>query len=275
MNVRKILSARTARPQVESMMEALVHAAVFIGGADGRFGEDELNVFIDSMREVVSAAVGEHSLGSMAATGKLLDLARHARHQLNVKGAKDFLAELAPRFPGPFARDGLVLAYRIVLADGKVTEKEAEAFKALAGALGVEVTETKVLEQLATQSELASRGGHRGASIEDLHTLEKKGWTLLRDDHFDAGATFTRSDQSVLSLELDSGESVLHVHVNGTNGNGPHLVCFFGEGLPALLAVLDALKESLRPGTLGEKLPAIRSVCSEVFVEHEGKFAKL
>lgn len=274
-NVRKILSARAARPQVEGMMEALVHAAVFIGGSDGRFGEDELNVFIDSMREVVSAAVGEQSLDSLATTGKLLDLARHARHELNAKGSMAFLAELAKRFPGHFARDGLVLAYRIVLADGKVTEKEAEAFEALAAALGVEVAETKVLQELATHSEAASRGGHRGESIEALRSLEAKGWKLIKGEHFDAGVNFTNADGSVLSLELDSGESVLHVHLNGVDGKGPHLVCFFGDSLPALLAVIDGLKGSLQPATLGEKMPAIRAVCSKLFVEHEGKFAKL
>lgn len=275
MNVRKILSARAARPQVETMMEALVHAAVFIGGSDGRFGEDELNVFIDSMREVVSSAVGEESLDVLASTGKLLDLARRARHELTAQGSEAFLSGLAKRFPAHFARDGLVLAYRIVLADGKVTDKEAQAFKALAAALGVEVAETKVLEELATHSEAASRGGHRGASIETFRTLESKGWQLLKGDHFDAGASVTKADGSVVSLELDSGESVLHVHVNGADGNGPHLVCFFGDGLPALLAVLDGIKGELQPATLGEKLPAIRAVCTELFVEHEGKFAKL
>lgn len=274
MNVRKILSARAARPQVEAMMEALVHAAVFIGGADGRFGEDELNVFIDSMREVVSSAVGEHALESLATTGKLLDLARHARHELNTKGSVEFLTALARRFPGHFARDGLVLAYRIVLADGTVTEKEAEAFKALAASLGLEVAETKVLEQLAAQSETASRGGHKGSSIEVLRALEAKGWQVIKGEHFDAGVSFA-TEGGELTLELDSGESVLHVHVLGADGKGPHLVCFFGEALGGLLAVLDGLKAALKPETLGEKLPAIRAVCTEVFVEHEGKFTKL
>ena len=275
MNVRKILSARAARPQVEGMMEALVHAAVFIGGSDGRFGEDELNVFIDTMREVVSSAVGEESLDALAATGKLLDLARRARHELNEQGPAPFLKNLAERFPSHFARDGLVLAYRIVLADEKVTEREAEAFKALAGALGVEVAETKVLEQLAKQSEAASRGGHRGSSIEALRSLESKGWQLTKGDHFDAGVSFAKADGAVLALELDSGESALHVHINGANGQGPHLVCFFGDALPALLTVIDAVKGELLPATMGEKLPVIRAVCSELFLEHEGKFAKL
>ena len=275
MTVRKILSARAARPQVEGMLEALVEAAVVIGGADGRFGEDELNVFIDSMREVVSAAVGEEFLHTMASTSRLLDLARGARKVLHAKGPARFLAELALRFPGAFARDGLVLAYRVVLADGKVTEKEAAAFEALARALGVELVETEVLKQLATHSEAASKRGHQGASIEAVRTLVTYGWTLLKDEHFDAGVLFKQADGGVLSLELDSGESVLHVHVNGPDGKGPHLVCFFGEALPALLAVLDGLKATLVPGSLGEKLPALRAVCPEVFVEHEGRFAKL
>lgn len=273
--VRKILSARAARPKVEGMMEALVHAAVFIGGADGRFGEEELNVFIDSMREVVSAAVGEQFLDSMASTAKLLDQARAARHELLAKGQARFLAELAPRFPGAFARDGLVLAYRIVLADGKVTDKEAAAFEALATAVGVEISETQVLKQLAAHSETASKRGHQGTSLELLRALETKGWTLLKGEHFDAGVLFTQADGGHVSLELDSGESTLHVHVHGVDGRGPHLVCFYGDGLAALLAVLDGLKTTLVPPLLGEKLPAIRAVCPELFVEHDGRFARL
>ena len=275
MTVRKILSARAARPQVEGMLEALVDAAVFIGGSDGRFGEDELNVFIDSMREVVSSAVGEEFLDTMASTARLLDLARAARKRLIAKGEARFIAELAPRFPGAFARDGLVLAYRVVLADGKVTEKEALAFEALAKAVGVEVEETNVLKQLATHSEAASRRGHRGTNIEQVLALSGQGWKALKDEHFDAGVNFAQPGGGTLSLELDSGESVLHVHVNGPDGKGPHLVCFFGEALPALLAVLDGLKASLVPATLGEKLAAVRAVCPELFVEHEGRFAKL
>ena len=275
MTVRKILSARTARPKVEGMMEALVHAAVFIGGADGRFGEDELNVFIDSMREVVSAAVGEEFLDTMASTARLLDQARGARHELLAKGAARFLAELAPRFPGAFARDGLVLAYRIVLADGKVTDKEAAAFEQLATAVGVEVSETEVLKQLAAHSETASKRGHQGESIELLRGLEANGWTRLKGEHFDAGELFTQAEGGHISLELDSGESVLHVHVNGVDGLGPHLVCFYGDGLGALLSVLDGIKTTLVPPKLGEKLPAVRAVCPELFVEHEGRFAKL
>jgi tellurite resistance protein len=275
MTVRKILSARAARPQVEGMMEALVHAAVFIGGSDGRFGEDELNVFIDSMREVVSSAVGEHALDDFASTGRLLDQARTARASLQKEGPLAFLSGVATKFPSNFARDGLVLAYRIVMADGKVTDKEAHAFEELSRALGLELKETQVLKELAAQSEVASRGGHRGTSIEQVRELEAKGWTLTKGESFDAGVRFTQADGGTLSLELDSGESVLHVNVMGADGKGPHLVCFFGEKLPAVLAVLDGIKSELKPSTLGEKLPAVRAVAVELFVEHEGHFAKL
>lgn len=274
MTVRKILSARTARPQVDEMLNALVHAAVFIGGSDGRFGEEELEVFIDSMREVVSAAVGEEFLETMASTAKLLDEARLARRDFLAKGEKRFLTELAPRFPGKFARDGLVLAYRIVLADGKVTEKEAHAFETLARTLGVEVSEIAVLKELASHHEVASQRGHRGEHIEAVHQLEQRGWARLPTEDFDAGARYRQGDGE-LQLELDSGDSVLHVHVLGADGKGPHLLCFFGEGLAGLLAVLDSMKETLKPATLGEKLPAVKAVCPELFVEHEGRFAKL
>ncbi len=275
MSVRKILSARTARPQVEGMMEALVHAAVFIGGSDGRFGEEELNVFIDSMREVVSSAVGEQALENLASTGRLLDQARTARRDLQIKGEPAFLAGLATRFPPHFARDGLVLAYRIVLADGKVTDKEAAAFEALATAMGLELDETQVLKQLALQSETASKGGHKGTSIEQVRELEIRGWKRIKGDDFDAGVQFDQGGGARLTVELDSGESVLHVNVQDAAGQGPHLRLFFGDSLPAVLAVLDGLKESLLPSTIGQKLPALRAVCSELFVEHEGHFTRL
>lgn len=257
------------------MLGALVHAAVYIGGADGRFGEEELEVFIDSMREVVSAAVGPEFLDDLGSTGRLLDHARVARRDLLAKGEKRFLSELAPKFPGAFARDGLVLAYRIVLADGKVTEKEAAAFAALAAALGIEVAEVDVLKQLASHAESSSRRGHRGEHLEAVHALETKGWTRTTSEDFDAGASFGQGEGHRLVLELDSGESVLHVHVVDAEGRGPHLLCFFHDALPALLAVLDGLKTTLRPSTVGEKLPAVKAVCPELFVEHDGKFARL
>ncbi len=271
MTVRKILSARNARPKVDEMLDALVEAAVFIGRADGRFGEEELETFIDSMREVVRAAVGDEFLDSLGATSGLLDRARKARRALMTMGAEKYLAELAPKFPGAFARDGLVLAYRIVLADGKVTSREAETFEQLATALGLEVEETHVLRELASKSESASKRGHQGESIEAVLALSDKGWQRLpANADYDAGVMY-----GALTLELDAGESALHVHVRGDDSQGPHLVCLFGEQLGGLLAVLDSVKHDFTTATLGEKLPAIRAVCGEVFVEHQGKFAKL
>lgn len=278
MTVRKILSARTARPKVEGMLQALVEAAVFIGGADGRFGEEELDVFIDSMREVVSAAVGDEFLDSLGATSRLLDQARAARHALNKQGVEAYLKALAPRFAGDFARDGLVLAYRVVLADGKVTPKEADAFAQLAAALGVEVAETEVLRELAEKSERAAHRGHRGDSIEQVRGLEGETWQALpggKDAGFDAGVTHAQAGGGRVDLELDAAESVLHVHVRGADGHGPHMVCLFGDELAALLAVLNGLRDTLTVSTVGATLPAVRAVCPDVFVEHAGRYAKL
>ncbi|MBL8913992.1 MAG: TerB family tellurite resistance protein [Archangium sp.] len=273
MTVRKILSARSARPKVEGMLEALVEAAVFIGGSDGRFGEEELNVFIDTMREVVTAAVGDELVDSMAATPKLLDQARTARKSLSSLGEEKYLAALAPKFltHGPFARDGMVLAWRVVLADGRVTDNEASAFERLAGALHVHVDEVRVLKELAAKSEAASKLGHRGENIEHLNLMVTRGWLEVTAEGFDAGVEHAQTTGEKLRLELDASESALHVHV----GASVHLVCLFGESLPALLAVLDGLRNSLMPSTLEEKLPAIRAVCPEVFVERDGKFVKL
>ncbi|MFT3711979.1 MAG: hypothetical protein QM817_30425 [Archangium sp.] len=275
MTVRKILSARSAKPKVEEMLQALVEAAVFIGGSDGRFGEEELNVFIDTMREVVTAAVGDEFVDSMAATPKLLDLARRARASLRTSGEAKFLEAVAPKFlkHGPFARDGMVLAWRVVLADGRVTEKEAAAFEALAKALNVEIDEVRVLKELAAKSEAASKLGHRGENIERLNALVSKGWVAVpagADTGFDAGVHHHQPTGDVLQLELDASESALHVLV----GASIHLVCLFGENVEPLLAVLDGLRNSLTPTTLMEKLPAIRAVCPEVFVERDGKFQK-
>jgi hypothetical protein len=171
-----------------------------------------------------------------------------------------------------------VLAYRVVLADGVVTEKEAQAFEALAHALGVEVAETAVLKELATKTEVASKRGHRGESIEHLLTLTSKGWTKLpagKDHGFDVGMEHAQPSGGKLVVELDSAESVLHVHVNDAQGKGPHLMCLFGDALPALVAVVDGLKDTLVNASLGEKLPAMKAVCPELFVEHDGRFAKL
>jgi tellurite resistance protein len=277
--VRKILSARSARPRVEEMLQALVEAAVFIGGSDGRFGEEELNVFIDTMREVVTAAVGDEFVDSMAATSRLLDLARAGRGALRTHGEAKFLEALAPKFlkHGPFARDGMVLAWRVVLADGRVTEKEAAAFEALAKALHVDVDEVRVLKELAAKSEAASKLGHRGENIERLNALVSKGWVASPSggEHgIDAGVHHHQPTGDELTLELDASESALHVHVGTKPPAATHLVCLFGENVEALLAVLDGLRNTLTPATVAEKLPAIRAVCPEVFVERDGKFQK-
>ncbi|MFO0595707.1 MAG: hypothetical protein U0228_10390 [Myxococcaceae bacterium] len=277
MTVRKILSAKSARPKVEGMLEALVDAAVFIGGSDGQFGEPELEVFIDTMREVVSAAVGEEFVETMASTPRLLTMARKARATLTQKGKDAFLAELAPRFQGSFGRDGLVLAWRVVLADGRVTATEAAAFEAFAAALHIDVDEVRVLKDLASRSEAASQLGHRGESIEKVLALVDKGWTKVPGGPelgFDAGLEFRAASGGGLRLELDATQSALHVHVLKPDGAGPQLVCLFHDHLPGLLAVLDALRGSFDASTFAEKLQAIRAVCPDVFVEHQGRFGQ-
>jgi tellurite resistance protein len=267
--VRKILSARAARPRVAEMLEALVEAAAFIGRADGRFSEAELNVFIDSLREVVSAAVGDEAVESLASTPRLLDLARAARGKLLKQGRASFLEALAPRFPGAFARDGLILAYRIVLADGQVTPEEAAAFRELASAFGLEVAETEVLEALAHPG----RGPAGSAAVEQVNALRERGWVPVPDSAMDASARYPRPG-GALDVELDATDGTLHVLVAGDGAAGPHLLFRFGDALPGLLAVLEALKESLTPATLDEKLPALRAVCPDLFVERDGRFAR-
>ncbi len=273
MPVRKILSARTALPRVEAMLEALVEAAVFIGRADGQFGEEELEVFIDSMREVVGAAVGEDFLETLASTTRLLDQARGARARLQTGGRPAFLSQLAPKFHGEFARDGLVLAYRVVLADGHVTEGEARAFSELAGALGVEVAETEVLKDLAAKWDVASGASPDAESVQAVLSLEARGWKRFEAEGFDAAVEHLQAAGTRLRIELDAKQHVVHVHVLDGAGAGPRLVCLFIEKPEGLLTVLDALKDSLTAATLQEKLPALKAVSPELFIEQNGKFS--
>ncbi len=268
--VRKILSARTARPKVEEMLAALVDAAAFIGRADGRFSEAELNVFIDSLREVVAAAVGDEAVESLVTTPRLLDLARSARARLRAEGPERFLEALAPRFPGAFAGDGLVLAYRIVLADGHVTAEEAAAFRRLAGALGLEVAETEALEALAQPP----KGPGPDAAVAQVKALSARGWLPVPDSVMDASARWKRTDGAALDLELDAADGTLHVQLPDGVEAGPHLLCRFGDALPGVLAVLEALRDSLSAKTLDDKLPALRAVCPELFLERDGHFTR-
>jgi hypothetical protein len=252
------------------MLGALVDAAVFIGRADGRFSEAELNVFIDSMREVVSAAVGDDASDDFTSTPKLLDLARAARARLQREGADAFLASLAPRFHGPFGRDGLVLAYRIVLADGRVTAEEAAAFRRLAEALGLEVAETEALEALARPA----RTERATEAIARVNALHAQGWAPVPDSVMDASARFVQPDGGRVDLEFDTTDGTLHVQLSSGGEPGPHLLCRVGEALPGLLAVLEAIKTSLTPATLDEKLPALKAVCPELFLEADGRVVK-
>lgn len=269
-HIRKILSARAARPRVEEMLGALVDAAVFIGRADGRFSEAELDVFIDSLREVVTAAVGADAPDELTTAPRLLDLARASRARLLREGGDAFLAALAPRFPGAFARDGLVLAYRIVLADGHVTAEEAAAFRQLAQALGLEVAETEALEALA-QPARQTPPPDAAAQVQALHA---RGWTAVPDSAMDASARFAQPGGGLVDLELDAGDGTLHVQLSSGGELGPHLLCRVGDALPGLLAVLEAVKATLTPATLDEKLPALKAVCPELFAEVDGHIVR-
>lgn len=284
MTVRKILSARAAKAQVDDILAALVDAAVFIGRADGRFSEDELDVFIDTMREVISSAVGDDFVGEFASTPRLLDLARVARQRLKHLGASAYLEELAPRVPAHLQREALVLAYRVVMADGQVTPDEAASYRALAQAFGVAVHEADTLEDLAAKSEAASRQGHRGGAIEEVQALEAQGWAdpyhgrtprPPEAEWFDVVLEAPGAPGTRLLLELDATESVLHLQVLGADGQGPHLI-FLYAGTPAgLLAVVNAVKGALSPETFRAQLPAFKAVCPDLFLELGGTFSKV
>jgi len=104
-------------------LEALVDTAVFIGGADGEFGEAELNAFIDRVRVVT----GENTSAS-----ELIFLARRARRDLRVLGREAFLQRTREKL-GRFSKaEVLGLAQAIACADGRVSTEEQAALDALA-----------------------------------------------------------------------------------------------------------------------------------------------
>lgn len=274
MSVRKLFRTGSSPADAQALLSALVHAAVYIGSADGRFSEEELDVFIDTMREVVSSAGGPEFLSTLASTAALLDQARKARSALRSQGESAYLAHLAPQFESEFVRPGLVLAYRIIIADGAVSTKEEAAFEALAKTLNVPPAECATLKQLATVSEAASQRGHRGQSIELFRQLTEHGWRPFPTKEKDVACL--RHEQSPggwVELELNSSESSLHLSILDAQGQGPQLLCLFHDTLPALLSVIDEHKDALSPASYAMHLPKLRAACSHLFVEYQGRWS--
>jgi tellurite resistance protein len=284
MTVRSILSARSARPQLEAMLRGLVRAAVYLGRADGQLGEAEVEHLIDSVRKFAADAVGEEHLADLVTVSRLLDEARAARAALRVEGEANYLAKLAELFQSGFRRDALIVARRIVAADGVLAPEETAAFSKLAHALGLSPEEAAAIEVLATSSwvdiEDADHLDEAREQLEDLHThgwhdafpeLKAAGYELRS---FDASIAHT-SNIARLRIDLDARERVVHVNVMELNGPGPHVICIYGNSLNGVLSLIDQVKDRVSPATVPQLLSDLVVRCDALFLERDGRLVQV
>ncbi|MEW5737604.1 MAG: hypothetical protein AB1938_01695 [Myxococcota bacterium] len=279
MTVRKILSAPSARPHVESLLRGLVHAAVYMAHSDGVYREVEVDSLIDAVRDVVKHAVGEESLGEVASTPRLLDWGREARALLRTKGEDAFLADVAKAFQGGFKRDALIVAYRICAADGKVKPSEAAAFRKLATAMGLEGLELEALEAIAQRTVADAHPGRDEVGVAKVKALLTRGWrdpyaelraARLEPDWYDASVAWVNPSGAAVRLDLDAEGHTLHVHLGDV-----HLLVQYGAALDRVLALLDDAKETLSAATLDVYLPRLVHACPDVFLEREGHLVRV
>lgn len=278
MTVRKILSARSARPHVEQLLRGLVHAAVYMAHADGVYREVEVESLVDSVREVVKQAVGEEFLGELASTPRLLDWAREGRALLRTKGEAAFLEEVAKAFQGGFKRDALVVAYRICAADGAIEPAEAAAFRKLAHAMGLSGFELDALESMARRAAVDAHPGKDELGPAKLKALTTRGWrdpladaraAGIETDWYDASVAYFAQSGDVIRLDLDADEHVLHLHL------GPaHLVVPYGQRLDEVLALVHDARETLSATTLDVYLPKLTALCGDVYLERDGRLVR-
>jgi len=283
MTVRKILSARAAKPQVASLLKGLVRAAVYLGRSDGSLSEAETESLIDSIRELVEGSVGQEHVRELASTAALLDEARVARAELRTKGEAAYLADVGHAFAGGFKRDAMVVCWRIIAADGVIKANEVEAFRRLASAVGFTGDEATALESMARGTAASAARGKDGAAIEGVGELLERGWldpyALVRAKGVDvawhdASAEFASSAGRV-RIDLDALERVLHLHVTDAHGPGPHVICLYGAQLHAVLALFDSVKATLTPSSVPQLLADLGALCDAVFIERDGRLVQV
>lgn len=279
MTVRKILSARSARPHVEQLLRGLVHAAVYMAHSDGVYREVEVESLIDSVREVVKKAVGDELLGELASTPRLLDWAREGRGLLRTKGEAAFLEDVAQAFQGGFKRDALIVAYRICAADGAIKTAEASAFRKLANAMGLTGLELDALESMASRAAADAHPGKDELGPAKLKALTTRGWrdpladaraAGIETDWYDASVAYFAQSGDVIRLDLDADEHALHLHLGAA-----HLVVPYGQRLDEVLALIHDARETLSGTTLDVYLPKLSALCGDVYLEREGHLVRV
>lgn len=278
--IRKIFSAKAARAQLDAAVEATVRAAVYLGAADGTLSEQEVEALVDGVRAVARSVAGDDYVREKVTVPRLMDLAREALHARAAKGDAAYLAEVAAALQGDFKRAALLVAWRVIAGDGAITPREEAAFHRLAGEVELDELERAALLSMARATTRRPEQPLDKAGRQALLALVGKGWAdafaSLKEPGVevrwsDAAVTHEQATGTLVRLDLDAVDRTLHLHVTDRHERGPHLIFFYGDALPALLEVVDRLKDTLSHEDVGPGLKQLVAVCPRAYREEHGR----
>jgi hypothetical protein len=281
--VRNILSARAARPQAEAWLRGLVRSSVFLASAGGHLGEDELAALASAVAARAGPALGEAHTLQLASVPGLAAQARAARGELQTGDPVAWVDELAASLSGGFRRDVLLHAFRVAAGDGALPPAAELAFRRLGTAFGFTPDEVLALQALARGGAVAVRRGRDTAAIEAVRALWTRGWTepfeALRAagvgvQWFDAAAQY-QGLGTRLRLDLDASERVLHLHLLGERGPGPHVICLYGGHLTEALGCFERARDTLTALTVPRLLADLGPVSEALFLERDGRLVQV
>ncbi len=278
--IRKIFSAKAARAKLDAAVEATVRAAVYLGASDGTLSEQEVEALVDGVRAVARSVAGDDYVREKVTVPRLMDLAREALHARAAKGDAAYLAELARALHGDFKRAALLVAWRVVAGDGAITPREEAAFHRVAQAVDLEGPERAALLSMARATTRRPEQPLDEAGRRSLLALVGRGWTdafaSLKEPGVevrwsDAAVTHEQASGTLVRLDLDAVDRAVHLHVTDRHERGPHVIFFYGDALPALLDVVDRLKDALSPEDVGPGLKQLVAACPRAFREEHGR----
>jgi len=286
--IRRILSARSARPRVEAALDAIVAASTWMSASDGELSEEEIDTLVSAVKQIAEHAVGKEAAAQIAATPRLLDQARATRARLSSEGEEAVLKDVVAALEGDFRRDAMVAAYRVITADGKLQAGEIAAFRRLAEALGHAQDETDALVALADVGRVPAPLPVRTPDVQVVQSLRASGWadpfTPLENQGvvvhwYDAALQYPPQrdarGRTVLRLDLDATERTLHLFITDAGGRGPHLLLLYGDRLKEVVAFIDEVKDAITEQTLQPALHKFLDLCAHVFVEQDNKLLKV
>jgi len=277
MTVRTILSARGAAPRVEAWVGTLVRCTAFLARASPGPAGGDLSPLAEALAARVAAAVGEDHARRLGSRAQLEARLREALAELEVREPARWLKELSASLAGGFQRDALLATYRVTAGEGALPPGAELAFRRLGGAFGLTPEEVTALEAMAHGTAQGGRQGRDGDALARLLSLRNRGWTEPFEALKAAGVAVRWFDASAeyqgattrLRLDLDAAERVLHLHLLGERGPGPHLICLYGARFPAVLAAVEAARETLSAETVPALQRELVGLCEGLFVERD------